>query len=111
MLSDLHTFRVTDGTAAFAPFTLPENPVTAAVLAELPTDPDGFYQSVEFVRPVPPDVLCEVRAVFHTDREPVEDGFIIDTRTREVRVYADNLRGLIYGAYALLQDARDSGDG
>jgi hexosaminidase len=111
MLSSLHTFRISDGAAVFAPFPLPENPVLADVLAQLPTAPDGFYKSIEFVCPVPEDVLREVRTVFDTDRVPAEDHYIVDTRESAVRVCADNLRGLIYGAYAVLQDARDAEDG
>ncbi len=111
MLSSLHTFRIADGSAVFAPFPPPENPVLASVLARLPTAPDGFYRSVAFVRPIPEEVLREAQALFGTDREPVEDCFLVDTRERDVRVYADGLRGLIYGAYALVQDAEEAGDG
>ena len=111
MLSSIHTFRVTDGAAAFAPFAPPENPVLAKVLERLPTAPDGFYRSVEFVCPVPEAVLQEARTLFGTDRKNVEDSFLVDTREAAVRVYADNLRGLIYGAHALVQDAEESKDG
>ena len=111
MLSSLHTFRITDGAAAFAPFALPENPVLVEAVKRLPTAPDGFYRSMEFICPIPKDVLRDARTVFHTDRDRLEDSFLVDTRERDVRVYADNLRGLIYGAYAILQDAEASEDG
>jgi hexosaminidase len=111
MLSALHTFRITDGSAVFAPFTLPDNEALAAVLAQIPTSPEGFFRGVEFVSPIPEILLAEARALFGTDRTPVEDSYLVDTRGSIARVCADNMRGLIYGAYALLQDARDSGDG
>ncbi len=111
MLSALHTYRITDGSAAFAPFALPDNPALAEVLARLPTSPEGFFRSVEFVSPTPEAVLREAQVLFGTDRTPVGDSYLVDTRESAVRIYADHLRGLFYGAYALLQDAEDSGDG
>ncbi|MCR5683241.1 MAG: family 20 glycosylhydrolase, partial [Clostridiales bacterium] len=111
MLSSLHTYRTANGSAVFAPFPMPENPVLSEILAKLPTAPDGFYRSVEFVRPIPDAVLREAQALFDTDRAPVEDCYLVDTREQDVRVYADGLRGLIYGAYALVQDAEDAEDG
>ena len=111
MLSSLHTFRVADGDAVFAPFSQPEDPALAAVTEQLPTAPDGFYGSIEFIRPIPEEVLSEARSLLHTDRDRAEDSYLVDTRESAVRVYSDGLRGLIYGAYALLQDARDSADG
>ncbi len=111
MLAALHTHRVTDSAAAFAPFAAPESPVLSAVLAQLPTVPDGFYKSVEFCSPVPDSAKEAVTAVFGVPYKALEDSFIVDTRESAVRVCADNLRGLIYGAYALVQDAAESADG
>ena len=44
MLSALHTYRIMDGSAAFAPFALPDNPALAEVLARLPTSPEGWIE-------------------------------------------------------------------
>ncbi|MEA4823443.1 MAG: family 20 glycosylhydrolase [Clostridiaceae bacterium] len=112
MLASLHTYRTVNASAAFAAnFTLPANPVLADILSQLPTAPDGFYTAVEFESPIPADAIAAVEAAFSVPYAPVEDSFLVDTRDSCVRIYADNLRGLIYGAYTLLQDARESADG
>ncbi|MDY5014655.1 MAG: family 20 glycosylhydrolase [Eubacteriales bacterium] len=105
MLASLHTCRTLDGAARFAPdFALPDNPVLADVLLQIPTVPDGYFTAVRFETGIPASLVPDAGAV-------PEDSFLIDSREPVVRVYADGIRGHLYGAYALLQDARESADG
>lgn len=71
----------------------------------------AFSAASDSCAPFPRESSAQARGLFGTDRETAEDSYLVDTRESVVRVYSDGQRGLTYGAYALLWDARDTGDG
>ncbi len=111
MLASLHTHRTADGRGSFAPFSMPENPVLAGILSNIPTVSGGIFREIRFCSPVPAEEIAAAEEIFSLEYAPLEDSFIVDTRGETVLVCADNLRGLIYGAWALVQDIRESSDG
>ncbi len=108
MLNNLHTHRTSCGVGMFRTgFRMPENAVLAGILAQLPTEPNGFFTSVRFVSPIPWTLQRDLADTFALTYTAREDSYVVDTRTQDVTVASDNLRGLIYGAYALLQQVQD----
>lgn len=111
MLNNLHTHRTSCGVGMFRTgFRMPENAVLAGILAQLPTKPNGFFTSVRFVSPIPGTLQRDLADTFALTYTAREDSYVVDTRTQDVTVASDNLRGLIYGAYALLQQVQDTPD-
>lgn len=109
MMANLHTYAAFEGKAAFdCALAISENPVFAPIVERLPKVCGGFFKSLEFVSPVPETVRAALTEQFGEAYAGVEDSFALDTRAEAVKVYSDGLRGLIYGAYALVQMAEEA---
>ena len=93
MLNNLHTHRTSCGVGMFRTgFRMPENAVLAGILAQLPTEPNGFFTSVRFVSPIPGTLQRDLADTFALTYTAREDSYVVDTRTRDVTVASDNLR-------------------